>query len=87
MATPNFTYFASAGSLLLKTGAGNARATSPGVPGVVGNVTLYDGLDATGKVIGDLAANVGRDLDFSCQFDTGLYVVATGNPNTTISFY
>lgn len=87
MSAPGFAYFSSAATALLQTGAGSVRATSPGVPGVVGNVTLYDGLDATGKVIAVLDANVGRDLDVSCQFDTGLYVVVTGNPNVTISFF
>lgn len=82
-----FTYFASAASLLLKTGAGSVRVTSPGVPGVAGRVVLYDGLDSTGKVIAVLDANIGRDLDVSCQFSVGLFVVASGSPNTTVSIF
>jgi hypothetical protein len=87
MSTPGFTYFAVAGISLLTTGPGSMRATSFGIPGVYGQVQLYDGLDATGTLLTTINANVGRDIDFSCQFSTGLFVVTTGNPNVTIVFF
>jgi hypothetical protein len=87
MSTPGFTYFAVAGIALLTTGAGSARASSFGVPGTYGQVQLYDGLDDTGTLITTLDVNINIDVDFSCQFSTGLFVVTTGNPNVTIVFY
>ncbi|MDR8399218.1 hypothetical protein NE850_23125 [Paraburkholderia sp. USG1] len=85
--TASFTYFDGAASRLLKTGPGSLRAVIVGVPSVSGEVTLYDGLDTSGKVIAVLDATEGRNVDFSCAFFTGLYVVVAGATNTTISFF
>ncbi|MFM0500348.1 hypothetical protein [Paraburkholderia caffeinilytica] len=83
-----FAYFSSAGSKLLKTGPGSLRAVSIGVPATAAQVKLFDGVDDTGTLIATVDAGEGRDIDFSAQFNVGLYVQVTGgNPNLTITFF
>jgi hypothetical protein len=77
----------------------NAIATGPGylssivvtTVGTTGTVTCYDGLTATGTVIGGLTANNGTTLlytqNVNAAFSTGLSCVsATAGPAVTIGY-
>ncbi|MDR8399219.1 hypothetical protein NE850_23130 [Paraburkholderia sp. USG1] len=85
--TANLAFIDTAGTMLLKTGPGSLKGVSIDVPAASGTVTLYDGIDDTGKVIGVLDASVDVYLDYGCQFNTGLNVQVVGNPEVTISFF
>lgn len=84
--TAAFAYFSVPGSTLVKTGPGSLRAVSIGVAAANGHVKLFDGLSVTGRLIADLDASAGRDIDFNAQFSTGLFVVVVGNPNVTVIY-
>jgi hypothetical protein len=71
---------------LVKSGAGILHAVSIGDAGSGMVVTLYDGVDATGTVIGVYKAAGGYLLDV--EFTTGLYAVisATTMGDVTIAY-
>jgi hypothetical protein len=74
---PAYKYLAGATSQLLKVGAGVFHRIMNNENS--GNITVYDGLDATGRIICqiDLAKVLGP-LEFQAPFDNGLYIVQTG---------
>lgn len=82
-----FANLSSSGSTLLKTGIGSLGGVAIGTGAVGASITLYDGIDNTGKLISVIGAAAPAGLTFGIQFFTGLYVVvAGGSPNAVVSY-
>lgn len=85
---PAYFHFTTAASTLLKRGAGSLhRITLNNPTGTL--ITIYDGIDATGAVIGIVntpATANPMTLDYHIQFFTGLFMVTTGTWDGTIVY-
>ena len=73
---------------LVKSGAGVLHLINVNTKGTVAStVTIYDGLSATGTVIGIIdSLNLSGPFQFDVVFNTGLTIVTTGAPNITVSY-
>jgi hypothetical protein len=75
----NATHINSNTSVLVKQGVGYLHRVTVGKTGSADwNLTLYDGIDDTGSVIGVLGCSQEGSYEFAIQFKQGLYVVAAG---------
>ena len=81
-----FKHISTATTTLVKTGAGVLHnivinTTSAGA------ITVYDGIDNTGAVIGIIAASapVGSNFKYGVGFKTGLTIVTAGASDITVS--
>jgi hypothetical protein len=77
------THLAAAGSRLIKTGAG-ALASLNVNTGAAGTLTVRDGLDATGAVLGVIDTTARGFIPAPWSFSTGLYVTQAGAADLTL---
>jgi hypothetical protein len=85
----NLLHIAAAGSYLLKTGAGWLEGMSLNTTGN-GTLTIYDGIDATGTVMGVIDVSKGNpspEPDNPWPFQIGLFMVLSAAADLTIIFH
>jgi len=77
-----------AATTLVKTGEGVLNHIQINGGTLTGTITVYDGVDATGKVIAIIGANQvnGNRYEYNCEVTTGICVVASANVDFTVCF-
>jgi hypothetical protein len=81
------THLSAAGSTLIKTGSGWISSIAVNTAATSGSLRVYDGVDATGAVIGvlDVSKNgAGITGSTPWAYHVGLYVVLSGTADVTI---
>jgi hypothetical protein len=83
----SFKYVTGAITTQIKTGAGSLHGVVVGIAAAGATVALYDGLNTSGTPIGVVDASTVRSAIFDCQYNTGLYMVVTGTPAVTVTYF
>ena len=81
-----FKRIATATTTLVKTGAGSLYRIAVNTT-ASGAITIYDGLDAGGSVIGSLKSGIAEGVyTFCCRFTTGLCIVTAAASDITVVY-
>ena len=83
-ATPSFLRISAAGSYLIKPGLGQIGLIITSVAGLT--ITLYDGISAAGSQICAITPSAGSSLPIKTQCVTGIFAVAAGTGDLTLTF-
>jgi len=79
-------HIAVASTVLIKTGVGVLLRICINTT-AAGTVTIYDGLTASGTVIGILKASIAEGVyTFGCRFNSGLCIVAGAASDITVVY-
>ena len=71
---------------VVKTGSGSLKALNVNFT-AGGRIQIYDGIDATGTIIANLADSVHEgSYIYNCVVSTGICVVTAGTPDITVIY-
>ena len=81
-----YTNIAANATTLVRTGSGRLGRIVVNGGTLTGDITVYDGVDATGTVIATIDGNqaVGNNFEYNCTFVTGLTIVTSASVNITV---